>query len=656
MANYELNLQDYLRILRKRKWIILSFVVIAFVFSFIYTSFSTPFYRSSTTIALVQRESTNALLTDMMVWNPGDVMETASTSITSYAVMKAVGEKMGLVQPEMSENQVDAVVASIEGSVFAKQVGNTNLIQIVVTTTSPERSYNIAKYTAESYIDENLKTKSKQTSSVRNFVETQLKKYEDELAKSERELLAFKESLPLDQRTTDLDGISSLKDDPLIAGLESKLVDQKLQLNLLLQEFTEEHPTIVSLNQEIKILTQTLTREKERYLVKLRQLPEQQVSFARLLRNLELNKELYNKFRDRLEEVKIRQAHEVEDISIVEPPSEAYMLGTGRKKNILTGILLGAVLGLIVAFLRETLDTSIGTIEDVEDYLKIPVLGVIPYIDVDENTYMIVEQRKRRWMEQLQRLTGTYEEDINMLRGRLIFSAENQSIISEAYRILQTNLQFTALEKKFKTLVFTSVGAGEGKTLTSINSAITMAQMGKKVLLVDCDYRRPTVNKILGLHRENGMSEVILGKATLKENVLNVTDIMLGEIGSKKILQSPGIENFNVLTCGTLPLNPPSLFGSKRMNEIIEEMKKEFDVIIFDAAPVLPVTDTLILASKSDTSILVYQSGRAARSALKRAKEQLVNIDAHVTGVVLNNIAASEMKPTATYYHYERKD
>ncbi len=657
MATYELNIQDYLRILRKRKWIIFSFVMIAFVFSFIYTSFSIPHYRSSTTVAFIQRETaTNALLTEMVVWNPGDVMETASKTITSHAVMKAVGEKMGLIRSGMSDMETDAVVNSIVNEVFTKQVGNTNLITITATSLSPERAFEIAKYTSESFIEENLRTKSKQTQSVRDFVEKQLANYQQQLTQSEQALLTFKESLPLDQRTTNLEETTTLKDDPLIAGLESKLVDQKLHLNLLLQEFTEEHPAVVSLQQEISILSQTLTKEKERYLGKLRELPERQVTFARLLRNLELNKELYNKFRDRLEEVKIQQAHEVEDITIVEPPSEPYMLGTGRGKKVITGILLGLVLGLVVSFLRETLDTSIGTIEDVEEYLKIPVLGVIPHINVDQETYTIVEQHRHHWFEQLQRLIGSYEEDINMLRGRLIFSATDQSVISEAYRILQTNLQFTALDKKRTTIVFTSVGAGEGKTLSSINSAVSMAQMGKKVLLVDCDYRRPTVNKILGLPRENGLSEVVLGKNTLEENIRNVTDIMLGEISSKKILQSPGIENFHVITTGAIPLNPPSLLGSEKMSEIIREMKSKFDVVIFDSAPVLPVTDTLIMASKTDTSVLVYQSGRAARGALKRAKEQLTNIQAHVTGVVLNNIAASEMKPTATYYHYERKD
>ncbi len=656
MANYELNLQDYLRILRKRKWIILSFMVISFVFSFIFSSFTTPFYRSTTTVSITQRESTNSLLSEMMEWNPGDMMETSSTTITSYAIMKMVGKKIGLIQEDSSNSTIDAVVGMLQGEIFTKQVGNTNLIQISVTSLSSQRAFNVAKYTAESFIEYNLDIKSKQTQNVRQFVEKQLRHYEKQLALSEKELLEFKESLPLDQRTSGLGETSSLKDDPLIAGLESKLVDQKLQLSLLLQEYTEEHPEVLRLEQEIVILKQTLTKEKERYLIKLRNLPEREVVFARLLRGLELNKELYNKFRDQLEDVKIRQAHEVEDIAVVEPPSKPYMLGTGRKKNVLTGILLGLVLGLVVSFLRETLDTSIGTIEDVEDYIKLPVLGVIPHIDVDKATYMIVDEQHHKWFEQFQRLMGTYEEDINMLRGRLIFSVENQSSISEAYRILQTNLQFTALEKDHKTIIFTSVGASEGKTLTSINSAVSMAQMGKKVLIVDCDYRRPTMNKILGLPRENGLSEIILGKSTLEENIKNITDIMLGDISSKKILQSPGIENFNALSCGAIPLNPPSLLGSGRMNEIVQEMRSKFDVVIFDSAPILPVTDTLIMASKCDTSILVYQAGRAARGALKRAKEQLTNIQTHVTGVVLNNISASEMKPTQKYYHYERKD
>lgn len=656
VSNYELNLQDYLRILRKRKWIVFSFIVISFIFSYIYTSFSKPFYRSSTTIKVIQRETTMDLLTELMVWNPGNLMETAATTLTSYNILRSVAEKMGLIKKGMSDREIDGIVAYIAQQVSSQQVGSTNLIQINVVSPTPREAVNIAKYTAESYIEDNLKMKLQQSENVRRFVESQLRHYERELVKNEEEILKFKEAFPMIAEKSQLDSLFSMKDDPMIAGLEKKLVDQKLRLSLLLQEVTKEHPDVLSLQEEIDILSNSLENEKERVRREIKDIPEKQVQFARLLRSLELNKELYTKFRDRLEEVKITQAHEVEDVSIVEPPMEPQIVGTSRTKNIVTGVLLGTIFGLVLAFLRETLDTSIGTIEDVEDYLKLPVLGVVPHIDVDKTTYMITEAKKVRLFEKFQRFARMYEEDIRLLQGRLIFSVEHQSIISEAYRILQTNLQFTALDKNKKAIVVTSVGAGEGKTLTSINSAISMAQMGKKVLLVDCDYRRPQMNKILGLPREPGLSEVILGKMPFEDCVKNVTDIMLGEIGSKTILQSPGIENFNALTCGAVPLNPPSLLGSNKMDELVKVMKENYDVVIFDCAPVLPVTDTLIMASKCDTSILVYQTGRAARGALKRAKEQLVNIHTDVSGVVLNNISASEMRPSTTYYHYERKE
>ena len=656
MAKYELNLQDYLRILRKRKSIILSFLVGSFLFSLFYTSFAVNSFRTATTIKLIQRETTAGLLTDLLVWNPGDVMATAANTITSYNIMKVVARKMGLVNDKSNENKIAAEVAGLQGEVSAERIGSTNLIKITVTSGNKDRAYKVAKFITEAFIEDNLATKNKQSANVRQFVEEQLQRYKQALTQSERELVLYKESMPIDEPSVSMESLYSGKDHPLIAGLEAKLVDQKLKLSLLLQEFTEEHPDVVRLKDEIVRLDTQLKEIKTQYSEQVKRLPEKQMQYSQLLRNLEINKALYSKFRDRLEEVKIAQAQEVEDVSIVDPPFEPHPVGPNRRKNIFLGMVLGTMIGLVLAFLRESLDTSIGTIEDVEEHIKLPVLGVIPHIEVEHSAPPgITPYPLKGWRAKLQRLTGGFEEDIRSARQRITFSTQQKSLIAEAYRILQTNLQFTALDKKMNALVFTSVAAGEGKTLTSVNSAICMAQMGKKVLLVDCDYRRPSIHKILGLTRENGLSEVILEKYKLEDVTKNITDIIMGDLGQRDLLKLPGVENLNILTCGTIPLNPPSLLGSEKMNAVIEEMKRIYDVVIFDAAPVLPVTDTLILAAKTQFTVLVYQSGRAARGALKRAKEQLVNVGAHVGGVVLNNISASEMKPAASYYYYERE-
>lgn len=655
MAKYELNLQDYLRILRKRKGIIISFVVASFFFSFFYTSFSKPSYRTSSTIKILQRETTAGLLTELLVWNPGDIMATAASTITSYNIMKGVARKMGLVSEKAPEFQVEGTIAALQGEVKAERVGQTNLIRITVTSPTRDRALHIARYTAEAFIEDNLETKNRQSTSVRQFVEEQLQRYRKTLAENEQELIRYKETLPLDERQVSLENLYSSKDDPVIAGLETQLADKRLKLSLMLQDLTEEHPDVIAIKSEIAFIEKQLEEARTKFADRIKGLPEKQIQYAQILRNLEINKTLFTKFRDRLEEVKITQAQAVEDVTIVDPPLEPYPIGPNRRKSIFLGVLLGTMLGLVLAFLRETLDTSIGTIEDVEEYIKLPVLGVIPHIEVEQPAAGMVETGIKKWRDKIRQLTGGLEEDIRSTRQRITFTTQQKGLIAEAYRILQTNLQFTALDKNLKALVFTSVAAGEGKTLTAINSAICMAQMGKKVLLVDADYRRPSIHKVLGISRENGLSEVIMEKYTLQESLKNITDIILGDLGSRDIVKFPGVENLNVLTCGTIPLNPPSLLSSEKMTSIIEEMKQLFDVVLFDSAPVLPVTDTLILSGKTQMVILVYQTGRAARGALKRAKEQLVNVGAHVGGVVLNNIAASEMRPAASYYYYERE-
>ena len=170
--------------------------------------------------------------------------------------------------------------------------------------------------------------------------------------------------------------------------------------------------------------------------------------------------------------------------------------------------------------------------------------------------------------------------------------------------------------------------------------SITKAQEGNKVLLVNCDLRKPSIYKIFGIEKEPGLTDIILGKIDWRDAVKNITDLMMGKMRMDDIMKTPGLENMHVITCGGVPPNPAELLGSKGMSDFMEQVRQEYDMVIMDCPPILPVTDAAILGPKVDGVVLVYQAGRIPRNALKRAKTHLENVRANILGIVLNDITA----------------
>jgi capsular exopolysaccharide synthesis family protein len=194
----------------------------------------------------------------------------------------------------------------------------------------------------------------------------------------------------------------------------------------------------------------------------------------------------------------------------------------------------------------------------------------------------------------------------------------------------------------------------EGKTTTAINLAITIAQTGKRTLLVEADLRKPFLHHAFGIERDPGLSDAIVGNKDWRECLRTVTDLMLGPLGIEKLMAMPNIDKLSLLTSGSPPPNPSEFLNSQRMTDLIAIFREEFDFIVFDCPPVLPVTDAAILASKTDGTLIVYRVGKIARSALKRAKVLLENVRGRVLGMVLTGLKA-EVSPDyeeLEYYRY----
>ncbi|MBE4907203.1 CpsD/CapB family tyrosine-protein kinase [Bacillus luteolus] len=211
----------------------------------------------------------------------------------------------------------------------------------------------------------------------------------------------------------------------------------------------------------------------------------------------------------------------------------------------------------------------------------------------------------------------------------------SKSPISEQYRTIRTNIQFSTVDQEIRSLMVTSAGPGEGKSTTTANIAVVFAQQGKKVLLIDADLRKPTAHYTFRVDNNVGLTNVLLKQTTLPMAVRETHQ-----------------ENLYVLPSGPIPPNPAELLGSRSMEQLGNQVFEEFDMVIFDTPPVLAVTDAQILANKSDGIVLVVSSGTTENEAAIKAKELLVNAKGKILGVVLNN---KKMKDSQYYYYYGAK-
>lgn len=216
----------------------------------------------------------------------------------------------------------------------------------------------------------------------------------------------------------------------------------------------------------------------------------------------------------------------------------------------------------------------------------------------------------------------------------LIVQDNPKSPVSEAYRTLRTNIQFSSFDNELDTILVTSSGPAEGKSTTAANLALSMAEVDKKVLLIDCDLRKPSLHKKFNISNNKGLSNLLIGQFKFDEVAQKYSD------------------NMCILTSGTVPPNPSEMLASKKMKQFLEEAKKIFDFIILDTPPVVAVTDAQLLSTMVGGVLLVVAAGQAEIGAAEKAKELLNNVKANIVGVVLNKAEVTGGKKYGYYNYY----
>lgn len=620
MINYELNLRDYFRIIRKRRVVIFfAFIAVTFA-SWSYISRQPQTYQATTTLKVGERKTVAGLLTESIIYSPGNVMRSYKELIKGFPVMRKSAIKMGYIKEDDDKATIYRTIIGLQGRISTNILERTNIIEITVLGGNPDDVVLLANTVADVFIDENLLEKNRQAIKVRSYIEAQLANLEERIRTGEEKVRVYNEE------------VSDIR---MSEPIEQKLVSLEFELVALLRKFTDKHPKVINLKEQISELEN-----------QLHSFSVTTLDYSSLIRQVDINKKLYGVLKERLEEARISEIEKVEDISIVNPAIKPMQpINPKKEMSVVLGGMLGLMLGCVIAFITESLDTSLGTIEDVESILKLPVLGVVPS----------VRSKSIRRMKFINRLKKRFSPDmipdISEAYVRLIVHHEPKSSISESYRAIRTNLQ---LSNSRKTVLITSAGPREGKTTTLVNIGLAIAQTGAKTLLVSSDLRRPAVAHTFGISEAPGLYEVMTNVHSLDDCLRNVSDFMLGDMDMPAILKTPGIENVFILPSGHIPHNPAELLVTRRMEELHEELKQRFDVILYDSPPVLPITDAALLSSVTDAVVLVYEAGRTSRSALVRVKAQLESSGANIIGVVLNH-TSKEVDLNVTFPYYKNK-
>jgi tyrosine-protein kinase Etk/Wzc len=701
-AQYDLNLQDYLRILRRRWKVVAGCCLALGALTLILTPRARPVYEAGARVKWSRTDSITGLFLEAFTWSPGDDLATQAQIITSKPVALKAAQRLGripvsaTIESVLADRALSAAVDAMLSTYTARPIDNTSLIEIRSACPTAEEAVQFVNAIMQEYIIRHTFERNRQAIEAREFVERQVAEVSTRLRAAEERLTRFKEanvgaSMPdakeiqffqdeagqTEARLASLQQLADLLDHPgdpgsspelLLVDLReeglanlrlelAKLEDRKRQL-LSFQK--DDAPEVRSIKEQIDLLTNRLRREAHTALdlararkrdlnAKLARFPRAEQTLMELQREVQVNTEAYQMLMRKHQEALIKEADKVQELTVVEEATAATPRHSpGRILRSLVGLVVGLLLGLVAAFLAETLDTSIGSIEDVEQYLGLPVIGVVPHIDPDATRREILQRNP------------TLASDPNLEGlGALVTQFAPQSPAAEAFRSLRTNIEFSRIGKAGRTFLFTSASPSEGKSTTVANLGVAMAQMGMKTLVWDCDLRSPALNRIFGVPREPGFTHVALGMNRLDDVLHRFSEVFLGRIDMQSMLTSAGLENLHILTAGALPPNPSELLASPLFTDFVVEVASRFDVILIDAPPILPVTDAVVLSTRVDGVVLVYQLGRIGRAVLKRAKTHLDNVHAAIRGIVLNDVKAevSSYNPDMQYiYHrYEGK-
>jgi len=587
--------------------------------------------------------------------------------------------------------RASAILGGFKGGLRVSLIPNSRMIEVFYRSSDPQMAATVVNTLMQTYVENNFKARFESTMQASDWLQKQLVDMQMKVETSQEKLVRYQkehEILGMDEKqnivTAKLDELNKEltmaesdrmdkeafyrmveSGDPdavasaaganeagaaqsssgLLEVLRSKQADIKIQAAELNTQFGPSYPKLAQLNNQSKEIDVQIQGEMKKITLKVRgqyltavqresmlrealdkqkqeanKLNESAIEYNLLKRDADTYRTLYEGLLQKLKEAGVSAGLKSNNFRVVDtarPPIGPIEPNIPR--NLMFAFVLGTATGIGMAFLLEGLDNTIRTTEQAQMISALPSLGMIP----------LGSKSARDGQNPKRLVIATSKEAVE-----LVTQVRPQSQMAESYRALRTSLLLSNIGSPPKIIMVTSALPQEGKTTTSINCAVVLAQKGTRVLLIDADLRRPSIHKTLGMGPRSGLSNVLTGSTTLEQ----------------AITRTAILPNLYVLPAGTPPPNPAELLASLNMKNVLAQLSEQYDHIVLDTPPSLSVTDAVVLSPRADAVVLVIRSGQTTRQALRRSRDILAQVNAKVIGVLLN---AVDLSSPDYYYYYE---
>jgi polysaccharide biosynthesis transport protein len=705
----EPHLYDYLLILRKHQWLVLSFMLSVVTIVAIATFRMQPVYVATTRVE-IDRENTNVLpfqgtdAYDVMM-DSDNYIETQSKILTSETLALKTIRNTGLTQlPEYSSGSALAE-ALATGSLMnlkrppelgrflsalsVRRVPNSRLMDVSYESTDSQLAARVVNAHINTYMQQNYESQFQSTTRATAFLKEQLDDLKARVQASEdarisyerqnqiwtlddkqnmttqrfadanRELMQAqserirKQSLFEFAKTGNLNAVPQIQTNAALADLQKQKLTALADYREALAQYGPNFPRVQRLQGHIKDLDDSITREQQNIVSTLEseyreaaareamlskdldqqktdmnQMAEKMVEYNILKREAEANKTLYDGLLTKLREAGVSAGLRSSNIRVVDPAMVPTTPARPAKaRNILLAFVVGLVGGIGLALMREYLDNTVKTPDDIETLSRLPSLAVVPQFGSSNGS------RNGK-----QRLLPGFSSNGHEKRLELVAQHLPKSQMSEAFRALRTSLLLSRADRPPQVILVTSALPREGKTTAAANLAVTLAQLGDSTVVVDADLRKPGVGRLLNMTGGNyaGLSSYLAGASSLEL----VT------------VPHPTIPNLAAIPTGPLPPNPADLLSSHKLVEAVAELRKRFKFIVIDSPPIMAATDAVIVSVQTDGVLLVVRSGETPKEAFSRTRDLLVSVKCNILGVVLNAVDASAPDYYYSYRYY----
>ena len=596
------DIRAYARILLRYAPLIIGITLVTTAISAVYSFTAEKVYEAQVMMR-IKRDAPNPFTTFEGAMYPNnhdlDYFQTQIRMFYSRTLIKTVLRELkeSYDRPFMAgtTKSPDEIANIFLNKITVRAEPRTQLVRVIIEDTDARSAQIYANTLAQAYIKYAVETERKQAQYYMDWLGKRVREQEDEILQRQRQLREYEVSNQFD--ATEYDMVKS--------GLRTK----QQELTSLLAEYGAQRESGLDnigqrdYLQRIADMEKDLTARRAQFTA----LSSNEVGYSMLEQKVQMARKRYEwmlKASDEGSLMANKDALNPQTISIVDDASVPQRPSKPRKTlNLMLGLVFGLVLGACISFFAEYLDDTVKTPNDVEAFLQVPFLGLIPSLT----------------------------KEAGMTPIESIVESEPKGTIAEAYRAIRTNILFSS-DRKISRMVVTSAGPGEGKTTTAVNLAHVMARAGDRTVLIDADMRRPRIHKIFNIESgKKGLSSYLVGDATLEE-----------------IICSTPLPTLSLITTGVTPPNPVELLNGARLPELFEQLGQMYDRIIIDTPPIIAVTDPAILSRLADGVIIAVHGGRAHRDVVKRGIDVLRNVGGQVLGVILNNVNIYR----ASYYDY----